>query len=236
MILTNNHNLPAGIYNAILRDIYKPVPEVMRVTELINPPRIKNLQMKHWDKLTLDASEYLWSILGTAVHYILKDDEAITELHYEIVFEGQLISGHIDRVENDVIEDYKTTSVWSFLDGVKPEWAKQLNIYRWLYNGYEITKIKKLRINAILRDWSTMKASIDHNYPQIPFQQLDVPIDDDIEEKIRTRLSDHKKNPFRMCSFFEKWQRPDKYAIMKKGRKSAVRVLDQFEQCEQYIL
>ena len=75
MILTNIHNLPSGIFNAVVDSIQRPQPDVLRVTELINPPLCKQLALESWDTITADCSEFLWSLLGTGIHSVLANNE-----------------------------------------------------------------------------------------------------------------------------------------------------------------
>jgi len=61
-------NIPDGIYQRVLANVQKPDPNILRVTELINPPLIKHLTLKYWDELRPLASEFLWSLLGSAMN------------------------------------------------------------------------------------------------------------------------------------------------------------------------
>ena len=239
MILTNNFDLPEAIYNVMMRDIYQPTRSRMRVTELINAPLIKELMIKHWKELTEDCSDGLWRLLGTSVHYILESgtpDNALGEERLSFTIGDTTISGKSDLYHNEGIEDWKVTSVFSFLLGEKPEWIAQLNMYKWLWekNGFPV---KSLKINAILRDWQRSKAKFDPTYPQIPFLSFDVPIWNNsiITEYIFDRIAEHAIKPARECTDDQKWKRPTTYAVMKEGAKRARRVLDTEKEAEKYI-
>ena len=72
MKLTNNFGMPETILNVIRRPQYSKGKANMSVTELLNSPRIVQLKRKHWDDLTEDAADMVWSIFGTAIHGVLE--------------------------------------------------------------------------------------------------------------------------------------------------------------------
>jgi hypothetical protein len=229
MILTNAHKLPESVMNA-LNTNYKPKEGRISVTDLVNPPLIRHLRLKHWDNIQEDASDKLWMLLGTSLHYVLEQhspEDAFEEekLTHDIV--GITISGKSDLYHNEVVTDWKTTSVYSFLLGIKPEWEAQLNVYAWLWekNGFPV---KELWIYAILRDWSKTKSQRERDYPPIPFTQIRIPLWDigTTERYILNRIKLHQQEPPPECTPEEKWARPTKYALMKRGRKSAVKLYD----------
>jgi len=219
-------NIPDGIYQRVLANLQKPNPNILRATELINPPLIKHLTLKHWDALSPLASEFLWSLLGSAIHAELakEADGVLIEKRITKSFFGITLSGQIDRCEIDTktIADYKVTSVGSFSRGLKPEWEKQLNLYKFLLES-EGYPVKQLKIHAILRDWMVGK-SVQANYPPIPFMTFDVPIWDNerISKYIEERVAIHQAKPL-PCTMTERWQDPACFAVMQKGRKSAVK-------------
>lgn len=219
-------NIPDGIYQRVLANTQKPDPDILRVTQLINPPLIKALTLKHWHKLMPLASDFLWSLLGSAVHAELAKEAEGVLIEERITTDvfGIKLSGAVDRYElrTHTIADYKCTSVWSILLGLKPEWEAQLNIYKFLLEsqGYPV---ENLKIHAILRDWQVGK-SVQKDYPAIPFMSLDVPIwnNEKVTRYIKERIAIHQAEPL-PCSMEERWQNPPCFAIMQKGRKSAVK-------------
>lgn len=237
MIITNKHNIPEALYNVIVKGIYKPT-ETMRVTELISAPLVKELTIKHWDEITVDVSDFLFSILGQAVHYILEEgtpDDALGEERMSLETIWGNVSGKSDLYHHEGVEDWKVTSVFSFLLGVKEEWEAQLNVYKriWEYNNFPV---KTLKINAILRDWMRGKAKFDTNYPQIPFLSYTVKPWGKIEadEYIKERFLIHKAGGVE-CTSHEKWEKPTTFAVMKGTNKRASRVLDTEKEAKEYI-
>lgn len=234
MIITNKYRLPQLFVDLVKDGLYPPQEGRYSVTQSIAPPLIRTLRMKYWDKIETDVSEYLWMILGKAVDKLLSEQEGyITQHKIEHTLEtGEIIVGVIDLINEDSIEDWKATSVKSFYGGVKPEWVEQLNLYALLrelerrkaqQNGETIIPVRHLRINAILRDW-TVTMTNRKDYPTIPFQQFSVKkwSFDEQMAFLKRRISDHKNNPERECTPKEKWQKETTYALMKKGRQSAV--------------
>ncbi len=91
MKLTNNFNLPDTFVNVIQRPQYTKGDSQISATEILNSPRIVQLKRKHWDELTEDASDMVWSLFGSAVHNILqhgKDDHHIVEERIFTEFHG----------------------------------------------------------------------------------------------------------------------------------------------------
>lgn len=227
MQVTNNYNLPEQIVKAVTFSTREPQDKTISVTELIGPSWIRHLRRSHWAEITEDASDRLWALLGQSVHYIVDKHEltnSISEERLSAEIGGYIITGQADNYNGDIkaVEDWKVTSVWSFLNGVKAEWEAQLNIYAklWRMNGFEV---EHLAINAILRDWQAGRAHGD-GYPAIPF--LVLPVDvwpaARIDAYIAGRIAAHESPA--ECTPDEKWQKGDVWAVMKEGRKSAVKL------------
>ena len=78
-----------------------------------------------------------------------------------------VISGKYDLVLDGTLNDYKSTSVWTYIfDSNADSYTKQGSIYKWL-NPDKITS-DYININYIFTDWSAAKARMDtKSYPQI---------------------------------------------------------------------
>jgi CRISPR/Cas system-associated exonuclease Cas4 (RecB family) len=187
MNITNKYNLPNGLYRALqkmsfISDDFNSIS----VSDLINPPLIWYLKKLHKNEIEEDASERLWALLGTAVHYIIAqaEDKNLTEESLEIEVDGFIIRGRFDvYTEAKEIIDYKITSMWSL---EKPEWAHQINVYAYMLRrtGFEV---EKGFIYAILRDWNKRQAK--ETMP-IPFIVYEIPIwsFEEQEKYIKERL------------------------------------------------
>jgi len=241
MQITNTYNLPDPIVKAVSSN-YPPKTDRLSVSDLIGPPLIRYLKIKHWDELKEDASDRIWALLGSAVHYILhkaRSENVLAEEYLRALFNGVTIVGRPDLLDNPgVLSDYKITSVYSFLLGDKTEWEQQLNIYRWLYEKHGFT-ITKLQIVAILRDWQKSKSEVDADYPDIPVIVKEIPMwSMAATEKFMTDKIDVltlAKDPIDMiCTAKERWRRPDTWAVMQKNKKRALRVFDTQEAADKY--
>jgi hypothetical protein len=253
--LTNELGLPAPIVNAIRGDDYSRGDCDFTVTELIKPVRIRSLSKKWRDHLIEDVSDKIFSLFGRAMHKVLEQAAdpryCMVEKRYYADFEfedhelgknwneatGSLrVGGQFDILdyvfdkETNVLSDYKLTSRYSTGDGVKPEWEQQMNCNAFLLRKNGIP-VDGLQIVAIFRDWSKMRAAQKNDYPQKQIQILPVEMWQDVktEEFIRERIKAHvegEENP-PVCSPEERWRKPDKWALMKKGNKRAVKLYDE---------
>lgn len=240
MPISNRFNLPDVVVKALTTDHYTRGKSDISVTSLIDSPRIGLLQREHRDDIEQDAVDFLWSRFGTSVHNMFEDaaegENCISEERLYQENNGWTLSGAIDlqHVEDDgvIVSDYKVTSAWSVIFD-KKEWHHQLNCYAWLVRHAKKLPVKKLRVIAILRDWSRRKAD-DSNYPQSPIMIVDIPLWSDQEQDqyidFRMRLHQsaemgwvHEKAlPF--CSEGERWVKPTTYAVKKKGRSRAIKI------------
>jgi|TARA_R110000787_G_scaffold51453_3_gene121945 hypothetical protein len=159
--LTNKHNLPQPVVDSLTKDNYSRGSSNRSITQLIDSPRIRILRAEHDAEMTEDASDKVWSVLGTAVHNMFEDaasnKDHISEERLFAEQDGWEISGAIDlqEIEPDgsvTVSDYKCTSVWSVMYG-KKEWVNQLNAYAWLVRHVKKVPVKKCQIVAVLRDW-----------------------------------------------------------------------------------
>jgi len=159
--LTNKHNLPKPVVDSLTKDNYSRGSSNRSITQLIDSPRIRILRAEHDAEMTEDASDKVWSVLGTAVHNMFEDavseKEHISEERLFIEQDGWEISGAIDLQETEsdgsvIVSDYKCTSVWSVMYG-KAEWANQLNAYAWLVRHVKKVPVSSCQIVAVLRDW-----------------------------------------------------------------------------------
>jgi len=221
------------------------------VTQLIDSPRVRILKTEHDNLIQEDASDMVWSVLGTAVHNMFgqhQPDGHIVEERLFAEVDNWVISGAVDlqRSEEDgtvTLLDYKCTSVWSVIYG-KKEWDRQLNFYAWLVEQNGETKVSALSIVAVLRDWQRNRSG-EKNYPQAPIVIVDIPLwsrqDRDSYVRERVRLHDEAEflrltgEPLPLCSDDERWKKPDTFAVKKEGNKRALRVLDSMQHAEEYM-
>lgn len=252
MKLTNNHQLPEAFVKFMKNDKYSRGDSDISVTTLIDAPRINKLRERHDSELTMDVSERIWALLGTAAHHILEQAESpsvVTEERlYANVFDWK-ISGAIDIQEYNpdgsiTVIDYKVCSVWSVMND-KPEWEKQLNCYAYLVRKAKELNVTSLKICAIIRDWNRRKASMESDYPNAPVHLVEVPLwtieeqDKYIEERVALHMDAQERfffaEPLPQCTEQERWAKPSRWAVMKKGRKSAVKLFDDERHAQLFI-
>lgn len=249
MILTNHLNLPEQIVNAVRKDDYNN-NGTYSATTLLKDPKEIILFNRHKDEITEDVSEHVYSLLGTSVHYILeKAEEGENQFKEERLyykFGNDTISGKFDfyDMEEEMLGDYKVTTVYKYLLGDNEHYRFQLLTYAYLLrkNGFPC---KGGRIYQIFRDWQRSKAKFDKSYPQKPVNIITFRFYDKdftyIENEIQQRLANiHKYEDFEddnipICSKENRWATDDKFAVMKKGRKSAMRVLNSKEEAEEWM-
>lgn len=129
------------------------------------------------------------------------------------------------KVKRMCLDDYKISNVYAIKDGPKPEWEAQLNIYALMLRERGYT-VEKLRIVAILRDWSKSKARHSPEYPQTP--ALIIPVvmwtAAQTEAYIKARLIAHgtAQHVLPECTPEERWERPGVWAVQKVGGSRAL--------------
>ena len=238
MQLTNKYGLPDPIVRAVEADSHKMGD--YSASGLSNPARLVTLRKRYDSEITEDASDRVWALFGKALHKVVEENEGahqIAEGYLEVeLYDGITLSGTSDLYDDDTqtVSDYKVTSAWTLVYGSRDEeWTKQLNTYAWLYReaGY---KVEAMQIIAFLRDWSASKAERESSYPQINVIKIPIRMmpHHEIGAWIKSRVAwfeKHKDTPDDMlpyCTPEERWQSKSQWALMKDGRKRAVKLYD----------
>lgn len=247
MITTNKFKLPDSVVKAVSRFAETDTGHnEIRVTRLIDAPRIRQLCVRQDAVIEDEVSDNLWALLGHAVHEVMRKYGDTTEKELRADCNGYTITGHVDLITNEgCIHDYKCTSAWSFILGkedVKPEWEAQLNVYAWLCrkNGIEV---KKLQIDAILRDYSQTQKERQPDYPDCPFivKKVRLWTLEEQDKYVSERVALHKAAEIRDdkeledCTIQERWERAATFAVKKVGRKTAVKLFDTLEDANKFI-
>lgn len=253
MKLTNRLNLPAPLFRAIEWQHQHSVGEAdVSCTQLIDAPLIAWLWRKFGDQVEEDASERLWPLYGTLAHTILEQFAAEGEhVETEAIAEvkGLRISGHIDLIvlPDGTLQDYKFTSAWTVTTAKgkgKPEWERQLNVYRFLLEHAvagsgldQLPQIKQLQIVAMLRDWGPRF----EREGLKPVEVIQVPLWSQqealiyIQERVTLHQAALGDGVPPICTPEERWATPMTYAVLKRGRKSALRVCESLEEAQQWM-
>lgn len=238
MKVTNRLHLPEAFVKAVSVERHNKAG-CYSATTLNKGVKEIILQERHWDELTVDAADSVWAIIGTAVHEILEkyEDGNFHEEPFDIAVSKSRVTGVVDNydMERGIINDWKTTSVYKIMKGDLSEWYKQGMTYAWLLkqNGLDV---RRCRFIALLKDHSMTKAETDSSYPQSPVFTYEFEITPEELEQTGARIMAKVKDieaaelmpddDIAPCTAEERWADPEKYAVMKNGRKSAVRVFD----------
>ena len=140
------------------------------------------------------------------------------------------------------IVDYKLTSAWSAVfKSQYREYEEQVNLLAFLFRSLDFD-VSEGEIFMIYRDWSESRSKGNPDYPDKNWQRLTIPIwsfeeqKEFIENKVAL-LKGFEETPddeLPPCTSEEMWEKPTTYALMKEGRKSAIRVFDNVEEFWDY--
>lgn len=137
------------------------------------------------------------------------------EQRREKEFHNWIVTGKFDFVGDGVLEDHKTTGVFTYIKSSNAEkFRLQGSIYRWL--NQDIITGDYMLINYVFTDWSALRAKIEKDKGSPPHRMMSVKISlkslEDTETFIRTKLKavqDHLSKPeaeLPLCSKEELWQ------------------------------
>ena len=249
MIITNKLGLPQSFVEMAKSD-FTTDPKTYRVTSLLKGIRETILEKRHANEIEQDVSDMIWLLFGTATHGILERQQEqgheIKESRVSIDIGGYKLSGQFDLYDSDAkkITDYKTCSVWKVIFGDYKDWKRQLLIYAYMLKriGFEVNSGE---IVAIMKDHSKREAKYKAEYPKLPVQVIKFEFTEDDFEEIHIWLNDRfqdiavfeqlSDDELPLCTLEERYNSGDKYAVMKKGRKAAMRVLDNKEEAERWM-
>lgn len=245
-MLSNIYDLPQPLVEALTFERHRPQPGRFSVTTLIDSPLRRILMMRHFDQIEEDVSEGIWVLLGKMGHKTLEMNKRVSEIYIEKKFGDATLVGVLDYTDDCKVIDFKFTSVWSFVfAGEKSGNEQQLQIYAYLVqlNGRPVQSLENW---MILRDWNKREALKSADYPKIPFAKISYPlwprerVEAYIQERVSLHLAAEKVDSGAIpevfwCTLVERWTRPTKYAVRKKGVEKAVRVLDNESAAEEIV-
>lgn len=140
--------------------------------------------------------------------------------------DGWKVGGKFDFICDGQLEDFKSTSVYTYINQSNAEkYVQQGSIYRWL-NPTLVTN-DVMRINYVFTDWSAAKAKQTKDYPpaRILSQEYPLMTIQETEAFIREKLSkinssinaDQSQMP--ECTSEDLWERPTVYKYYKNPAK-----------------
>lgn len=251
MPVTNKLDLPEPFVEAATQS-HTYTPKRYSVTSLLKGTRETVLTRRHADEIETDAADSVWLIFGKAVHSILENStETPSQIKENFITadmdDGYTLSGVFDLYDDatGTVTDYKTAVTMKWLKKEFDDYRMQTLIYCWI--------LRKIGFNAhrgeivmLLKDHSKSKAKLEADYPKHPVQKVSfdftehdfTSIHDWLVEKFaeikRCEKLDDSELP--VCSEEQRWHRPDTYAVMKKGRKRALKLYsDETEALEHAI-
>lgn len=236
MLITNKKELPHGFVIACSTEPHCR-PGELSATTLLKGTKEIILTLRYWDAIEDDVSNRVWAVFGTAVHALLEKegDSEFTEETLRTKIDRVSVSGTIDNynMETGTITDYKTASVWKVQFKDFSDWKKQGLTYAWLLRKNGLPA-KNCRFVALLKDHSKTQARRNKEYPQEPVYVYEFDVTDkdiaETEKRIKEKIAEFvyffffEKEDIPDCTKEERWAKDDTWAVMKKGRKSAVRV------------
>ena len=247
MIITNKLNMPDAFVKAIQNSRHN-ADGCLSATTLFKGTKEIILTDRHFDEIEIDASEQVWAVFGTAVHSVLEhqEDEAFKEESFSVDVLDYKVTGKVDRYDmaHETIEDWKTASVWKVILHDFDDWKRQGLIYTWLLRQSGLN-VRHIRFIALLKDHSKSEARKKADYPQSPVYVYEFdPTEDEltsVEAEIKQKVfevssnAEKKDDEIPECSPYERWASPCKWAVMKEGRKTAVKVCDSEEEAQKFI-
>lgn len=229
MRFTNKFNVDEATAKLIMGMERPPQRGSFSVTQLIRSPQSLALEIEHYDDIEEDVSTGIRRLIGVAVHAVLAGvplDSALQEEALAVEINGTKVTGRPDLWKDNIITDYKTTSVWAFLLGDKPDWEMQVNFYAVLYRETGFPS-HKAEIIGYLVDWQQSRAA-DKGYPPCGYIRFapklwapSVARSILVDRLVMHRKAEHGSYP--PCTLAERWARAESWAVKKRGNKRALR-------------
>lgn len=251
--MTNELNLPQPFVDAAT-DHHKFTPRRYSVTTILGGTCEAVLKRRHAHETVEDVSDRVWAILGTAVHKVLESAQSGPEQHQEqwlcvpVDVDGRRyeLSGIFDLYDEatGTVTDWKVTSVWKGQVGDYEDWRTQTLLYCWMLRqkGHDA---RRGQIVAIMRDHSKRKAMAERDYPKHPVIVIDWDFTEsdlaDAGEMVKSWFALVSKQENRPdsellpCDPTRRWHKPDRWAVVKEGRKRATRVFESEDEAKELV-
>lgn len=149
---------------------------------------------------------------------------------------GMVVGGKYDFVIDGVVQDNKSTSVYTYLHGSRDEdYQLQGSIYRWLNPGV-ITE-SYMQINYIFTDWQKAQTYSNPDYPKTRLHQKKLPLlstiatENFIKNKIDLikKFRDKPEEELPRCTDKELWRGATKYKYYSDPNKISGRSTKNFD-------
>lgn len=205
-----------------------PIDGDFSATEISNPYKAIILFRKHYDEITVNASEIIYPTIGTALHEsrhnplvlapnTITERKGLDRLRWFDERTGFALSGQPDTFDliKRELGDLKSTVMWTLekkREDTFKEWSRQLSIYRFLMleNGFDDVSMKAI-VTVFIRDFIAWKKVA--NCPSQIFE-ITIDLDDEltISNYIKERLYglQNAMNADKLpdCTDEERWLNP----------------------------
>jgi hypothetical protein len=252
MKFTNKMNYPDYVKAWLEHDSYDHEEGVLSATRLLAPIRQTILMKRHEAELETDVADLIASRYGTAIHesfeHIDMGPSILKEQRFYAMIGTQKISGKFDMLvdegDGNRLVDIKSTSVWTYIYGSRDEdFIKQLSILRYILLMNQKKVKDEAHVVYVFTDWKKSDAKKNPDYPQQRIIMKTVKLNDMIDIWLEGRVMEIRKfaddrvpdDALPECTDEELWRKGDKYAVMKPGRKTAVKVFDELAMAKEYI-
>ena len=246
MQVTNKLHLPAAFVHAVSTERHN-APGCYSATTLNKGAKEIVLTDRHYNEIEIDAADNVWAVWGTAVHSIFENekDDNFHEESFKVAVGNSYVTGKVDSYDmtNGIIYDWKTASTWKIQFNDFTDWHAQGMTYAWLLTKSGL-EVKKCRFVALLKDHSKSKAKHDASYPQSPAYIYEFDVTPEELAKAEARIVAKVKeieNAYKLgdddiepCTADERWADGEKWAVMKNGRKTAIKLFDNEADAEAY--
>lgn len=158
------------------------------------------------------------------------DEDTITvytEQRKNKVINGWTISGEYDFVYQGQVQDYKSTSTYTYTAGTKTEdYILQGSMYRWL--DPQIITDSTMVINFLFSDWKAFEVARNPKYPKKPILAMTLPLMSlaQTENFITTKLAqieefwDADEKDIPLCTDEQLWRTDPQYKYYKNPEKT----------------
>lgn len=256
---TNRHGLPDWWCETVAKSMgeYSKGNADYSVSDLYEHPHKRLLQMEHGHKYPRDISDLTHSLIGNAVHAMVQTkgetERTIHEnrLFLEVEVEGvkRVVSGATDVLELDqdtqvvfdsTLWDIKTcrTFKWKMVnEGKSDEWEVKMNLYAEMWRRCEGVEVSRIKVLAVLKDWSLTEQERESGYPPSSATVIDLPVwpRDRVDEYLRERITAHDRaarkaaeqglRSLETCDEQARWTRPGDHAVVKVGKDEDISLL-----------
>lgn len=247
MKITNVMGLPEALVRAVDSQPHNKPGEVS-VTTLLKGTKEIILTARHWDEIEVDVADLVNIIFGKATHKTLETESPNTfaEESLKAEIEGVTVTGTMDSydMQSEIVDDYKTASVWKIIFKDFTDWQWQGKGYGWLLRMNKFA-VHKARFTALLKDHKKTEARRDASYPQKPCVVYEFPITDadvyEFERFAREKIREIKTaevledDAIPACSPKDRWAKDTTFAVMKEGRKSAIKVCQTKDEADKVV-